>query len=780
MPPLDRLVSLHVNDVSLKEALDRLAATARVRLIYTLETIPLDRSVCVALDSVPVGDVLAALLTGISAEAVATGPEQIVLTPARIEVRSLLPITLDRIVVTGSSAGAAQKPLSLALSTLDGRRLAQGSVSTLAEAMNGGVPGVFMWTQSPSSFLAQYGSVRGSSSFGLTYPKVYVDGIEVANPLLITQIAPEAVERIEMIRGPQGAALYGADAISGVTNIVLRQDGSDGGRRLLLRTGFRMAESRFMANPGLEQTHGLDLRAGPSTRSAGLNVEVATTGAFVPNAYARQVSASGTARAAGARTILTGTLRFFSGNAGTPANPLLPDAFQVATATSTTTVPGAEKMEQHTIGANLKFQQANWLTHSLVAGVDGYRLDGVPNDRLPVPSAADAALVAARGGANRATLRLSSVARLVSRKMVSADLTLLGEHSPLHEWASTALATTAAATSAEKQAAAAAAAAGQLLTWRSNSGVGGQLHGALFQRLFLTGGLRVERATNVQGFSRLPMVGATWVPAQGIVTVKFRGAYGKGIRWPQTTVRATLGEGLRPGADTISSLLPEQQSGVEGGMELLVGEVLSIQVTRFDQAASGLIQRVGVPYDTVVENVLRHRIAYQLQNVGEIGNRGWEFQGSIHRGPLTLAGTLSIVDSRVNHVARTYTGDLRAGDRMLEVPRRTMSGSVVWSGARWSSTVTAYRAEDWIYYDRLTIAQSYAAGNRNFTGTALRKYWLGYGGVTHLRATLTRELWRRVGVLLTGDNLLNRQTGEPDNLAVLPGRTITFGLRGEF
>ena len=36
---------------------------------------------------------------------------------------------------------------------------------------------------------------------------------------------------MEVIRGPQGAALYGSDAISGVVNIVTRHEGADGTRR---------------------------------------------------------------------------------------------------------------------------------------------------------------------------------------------------------------------------------------------------------------------------------------------------------------------------------------------------------------------------------------------------------------------------------------------------------------------------------------------------------------------------------------------------------------------
>src|SRR3712207_8820873 len=45
-------------------------------------------------------------------------------------------------------------------------------------------------------FRSRYGSVRGASSFGVSTPKVYIDGIEVANPLLLTQLDPARVQRV--------------------------------------------------------------------------------------------------------------------------------------------------------------------------------------------------------------------------------------------------------------------------------------------------------------------------------------------------------------------------------------------------------------------------------------------------------------------------------------------------------------------------------------------------------------------------------------------------------
>jgi hypothetical protein len=155
------------------------------------------------------------------------------------------------------------------------------------------------------------------------------------------------------------------------------------------------------------------------------------------------------------------------------------------------------------------------------------------------------------------------------------------------------------------------------------------------------------------------------------------------------------------------SLAWAAQSGVEAGVDLLVGRVLGFHVTRFDQLAAGLIRPVAVsssgpgpggdgggggggrggsgpggggPNDG-------RRIAYELQNVGEITNRGWEVSGSAGAHGFTVSTAYAIVDSRV---------------------RRLLS------------------------------------------------------------------------LVATADNLLNHEFGEPDNVTVLPGRTIAGGLRARF
>jgi iron complex outermembrane receptor protein len=298
------------------------------------------------------------------------------------------------------------------------------------------------------------------------------------------------------------------------------------------------------------------------------------------------------------------------------------------------------------------------------------------------------------------------------------------------------------------------------------------------------------------------MFGAAFVQDLGRAALKFRVAYGKGIRPAETTIRTTSWMGMR-GSEGASSLSPEEQSGVDAGVDLLVGRTLGFHLTRFDQLASGLIQPVAVsssgpgpggggggggsggsggsgpgggdggPNDG-------GRIAYELQNVGEITNRGWEISGSVGAHGLSVSTAYAIVDSRVRRLADRYTGDLRPGDRMLEVPERTLSATATYARGQWSASVTGSRAFDWVNYDRLALADAVESGDRpprDLIGAQLRSFWRLYPGVNRLRANLSYDLRRALSLVATADNLLDHQFGEPDNVTVLPGRTIAGGLR---
>jgi iron complex outermembrane receptor protein len=120
---------------------------------------------------------------------------------------------------------------------------------------------------------------------------------------------------------------------------------------------------------------------------------------------------------------------------------------------------------------------------------------------------------------------------------------------------------------------------------------------------------------------------------------------------------------------------------------------------------------------------------------------------------------------------------------MLAVPAQTLSGTASWTrgGLQLSSTIS--RATDWINYDGLELAKAWilSAGNvANFSGPKLRQYWARYDGAGHLRSALTYDVWHGTLLTLTGENLLNYQRGEPDTITIVPGRTVTLGVRARF
>ena len=85
-PPLDRLITINTAQLTLREALDRLAAAGNVRLSYSSQLLTLGANVCIGFNSTTLGDALAAVLRGAAVEPISGGSDQIVLAPIRQRV----------------------------------------------------------------------------------------------------------------------------------------------------------------------------------------------------------------------------------------------------------------------------------------------------------------------------------------------------------------------------------------------------------------------------------------------------------------------------------------------------------------------------------------------------------------------------------------------------------------------------------------------------------------------------------------------------------------------
>lgn len=833
--PLDRTITIsESSEVPLRVALDRIAAVSRVRLTYSADLLPRDKRVCLDLDRVPAGVALSELLRGTALRPLAVDGDNVVLAPARPQaVSEPLPqqlstiSQLDQIVVTGTADAEKKRNSPFAIEVIDRAALSRSDASSLAAALDGAVPGIWMWTQSPSSITGRFGSVRGASSFGVTSPKIYIDGIEAANPLVLTQFDPERVERVEIIRGPQGAALYGADAISGVVNIVLRHDGARKGQSIgSVNTRAGYSSSDFSTGGAFVQDHSLGVRAGSARRSFGVGVNVGTVGNYIPGGAARSLLTEGDVRLVGTRTVFTGIARFAAKEAGTTASPLLstgspsaapslntvtnsalgprqggvgqpvpPTANSESAPTQALTYPvdSGQSVRQYTVGTTSTFtQNARW-THTFIAGADGYRMDGISTQGVPIRVRSDSAS-RPHGESDRTTLSFRSVARVSGDDADNnTTITLGAEHTATRQQIETHEELRAGDLSLT-----ATSLADVTSVWSNTGGLLAQMNSSLHNNLFLSAGGRLERTTGFASPARvslLPMLGAAYVRESNGQSLKLRASYGKGIRPSTSALRAATwmggqssgllsNTGSQLSLRSLRNLEPEVQSGIEFGADVTVGHSLGFHVTRFDQRATGLIQAVALPTSTrLYGQQSESGITYELQNVGAIANRGWELQATSVLGRLSLQAGASFVDSRVQRVATRYGGELLPGDRMLEVPARTFSLQAAYSTSRWSTSWTVARAMDWVNYDQLRLAEQSHAANfdpKMITGLRLRDYWREYEGATRIRGNVAYAFSRAFSFTLSGDNLLNIQRGEPDNITVIPGRTLTAGIRTRF
>ena len=250
-----------------------------------------------------------------------------------------------------------------------------------------------------------------------------------------------------------------------------------------------------------------------------------------------------------------------------------------------------QSVRQYTLGGTATVRRGGRWTHAAVIGVDGYSLNDASTFGTPFTSAADSALHAARGSAVRGTARVSSVAQLRATNHAAGSVTVAVEHSAVRE------ANRLPTVFGPEPPPEGYGATERTVTWRSNTGLIGQVNGSLGDVAFVSAGVRLEHnggtVSSADRNSTLPMVGAAFVQDFGRTALKFRAAYGKGIRPPETTSRATSWMGMR-GSTGTTNLSSEEQSGVEAGMDLLFSRVLGLHVTRFDQLASGLIQPVAV------------------------------------------------------------------------------------------------------------------------------------------------------------------------------------------
>lgn len=146
-------------------------------------------------------------------------------------------VLLEEVVVTGTAGDERRKAQAATVSNIDAATLNETApVNDVSDMLQSRTPGVSVTTASGSAGTSTQIRVRGASSISLSNePLLYIDGIRVAAGASsqwftggqayerLNDIDPADVESIELVKGPAAATLYGADASTGVIQVITKR-----------------------------------------------------------------------------------------------------------------------------------------------------------------------------------------------------------------------------------------------------------------------------------------------------------------------------------------------------------------------------------------------------------------------------------------------------------------------------------------------------------------------------------------------------------------------------
>lgn len=194
-----------------------------------------------SLEGVPDGDVtLSVSLLGYGqfSHTVRVVPGQVTTQDVQLTER---PLDLDGIVVTGTAGGTRRRAIGNVVESIDPSSVLEVSpVVNVDQLIGQRVPGLITM---PSAGQVGTGSslqIRGVGSMSLsTDPIVYIDGIRMdsdprrggtqrggSRVSRLNDLNPNDIERIEVIKGPAAATLYGTEASNGVIQIITKRGAS--------------------------------------------------------------------------------------------------------------------------------------------------------------------------------------------------------------------------------------------------------------------------------------------------------------------------------------------------------------------------------------------------------------------------------------------------------------------------------------------------------------------------------------------------------------------------
>lgn len=181
-------------------------------------------------------------------------------------------VAMDELIVTGTAGAVERRKLGTSAASLDVTSIEEVTpLASFGQALEGRIPGVRSIGTVGGVGAGRELRIRGTDSFSLGQrPVIYIDGVRVdtrqqewgssaggsttccafsggAGEDRLSDLSPDEIDRVEVLKGPAAATLYGSEASGGVIQIFTKRGRSNSPANFSLNvtTGFNRHRPNF-------------------------------------------------------------------------------------------------------------------------------------------------------------------------------------------------------------------------------------------------------------------------------------------------------------------------------------------------------------------------------------------------------------------------------------------------------------------------------------------------------------------------------------------------------
>jgi outer membrane receptor protein involved in Fe transport len=695
---------------------------------------------------------------------------------------------MESFLVGGNMNAVKRKSVATSVTVLDSKTLEKIPVNTLDQVFRGWVPGTHSFNPGDKKEGFPTLMIRGAGgATSLSAVSVYIDGIEYSGGSgYLFQLDKNNIDRIEIVRGPGAATLYGTGSNGGIVQVFTKKS-RRGQSSVNLTSSAGFYKSKWVKNDPFQQMHNLETMTGFKNVSIKLGGSYRTGGAYLPDGGEKNKGFYAGARFNIGKLQANIMGRYNVRNFHHSRPPYYDTATHPRTDLIIEPVPGNRApiyvwfnvrptaprnkdaiTESSISGINLNHRTTeNWV-NNIDAGYTMNHTREVPvqDGTIPLQSQYSSEKY------QITTIRYFNVLTLENIGKGFAAVISSGAEYKKFSFSSSFTRATAATTVNRKQ------------PDNENYGAFVQANPS-YKNVYLTLGLRYEK-NNLFKAAWNPRIGLTTNFEIKSLTIKPRISWGKGITSPTyehrfgavpTNISVVYGN---------PDIKPQSQQGFDYGIEVYdIKGKYKFEAVYYDNILKDMIGQQSLGSTSSDPGLQR----YMYINVGKVANTGWEFSGEYRVRRFNLQGTFSVMNTVLKDTTGSYIlpqlRRLAPGERLNLLPRHVAGFSITYNffkifakadkGAV-SFNVTEFDGVN--YRDGITYALDVSYGRTPYT-PGITSYAAKSSPVFRLGLYGDYNIVRDLRVFIQGSNILNDYTYEY-NATPIHGATWLFGFKYNF